>query len=167
MQVLIIRHAIAVDHGTPPYKTDEERPLTPKGVRRMKLAAAGIARVVPSLDALYTSPLVRAVETARLVAEAYEGSPKPEVADVLAPGHGAAAVGRWLRSLGRDDVVGLTGHEPGCSELLSHLLVGDTSLGVEFKKGAAALVDVGWGQRGHQAMLLWFASPALLRATGE
>jgi phosphohistidine phosphatase len=165
MRVLIVRHAIAADRGDPGFGRDEERALTPKGARRMRQAAAGIARVVPRPEALHTSPLVRAVETARILAEAWGGSPGPETAAVLAPGHSPAEVARWLKGLGAE-ALALVGHEPGCSELLSYLLVGSAALGVDFKKGGAALVEVGLEQGRPRGALLWLATPRLLRFAG-
>ena len=70
MKVLIVRHGIAVERGTPPFERDEERPLTPKGAERMKQAAAGIVRAVEAIETVFASPLVRARETADILARA-------------------------------------------------------------------------------------------------
>ena len=42
MELMIVRHAIAVDHGDPAYKRDEDRPLTPEGMHKFRLAARGL-----------------------------------------------------------------------------------------------------------------------------
>src|SRR5258706_16007485 len=87
MQLLVVRHARAEDReafaatGQP----DSERPLTAKGIRRMKKAARGLHTLVSSIDLLATSPLRRAVETARIMADLYGGIPCIE-RDELAPG---------------------------------------------------------------------------------
>ena len=63
MKVLIVRHAIAVPSGTPDID-DRDRPLTPRGRKRFRKAAQGLACILPRPDALFTSPLPRALETA-------------------------------------------------------------------------------------------------------
>ena len=63
MKLLLIRHATAVPSGTPGIP-DDERPLTAKGKKKFRLAARGLARIVRRPDALLTSPLPRALETA-------------------------------------------------------------------------------------------------------
>ncbi|HSD65172.1 MAG TPA: histidine phosphatase family protein, partial [Vicinamibacteria bacterium] len=70
MQLLIIRHAIAAERGTPGIP-DEERPLTPEGETKFREVAKGLARLVARPDALLTSPLLRARQTAAIAAEAW------------------------------------------------------------------------------------------------
>src|SRR5262245_21183379 len=65
MRLLIIRHAIAVPRGTADIP-DDERPLTKRGRRRFRTAAAGLARVVKRPDFVLSSPLPRARETAEI-----------------------------------------------------------------------------------------------------
>jgi phosphohistidine phosphatase len=168
MKLLIVRHAIAAERveGAAGV-SDEKRPLTDKGVRRMREAASGLQRLVERPDAIYTSPLVRAVDTARIVAEAWgRVGPKPEKTDLLAPGHPAAEVVRWLRTLSQDRTVAVVGHEPNCSELLSLLLAGGPGLTVDFRKGGAALIDLPAHGAHARGVLLWFAPPRILRLAG-
>src|SRR4051812_43352517 len=74
MRLLLIRHARAEDRRTfaRTGKSDDQRPLTADGIRRMTKAAHGLHKLIPAIDLLATSPLRRAVETARIVAEIYE-----------------------------------------------------------------------------------------------
>ena len=69
MRLLVVRHAIAVPHGTPEIPEDE-RPLTPKGEKRFRVAARGLARICRRPDVLLSSPLVRARQTADAEAQA-------------------------------------------------------------------------------------------------
>ena len=69
MRLLIIRHAAAVERGTPGLG-DDDRPLTPKGKSRFRAAAKGLARIVARPDVLLTSPLPRARQTAEIAARA-------------------------------------------------------------------------------------------------
>src|SRR5439155_23799609 len=70
MRLLIVRHGIAVAHGTPKVPEDE-RPLTPRGAKRFRAAARGLARICRRPDVLLTSPLVRARQTADIAADAW------------------------------------------------------------------------------------------------
>jgi phosphohistidine phosphatase len=165
MQVLIVRHAIAVERGLAPYDKDEERPLTERGKWRMRDAARGLARLVDRPDAIYTSPLVRADETARILAKAFGGRPEPTTTELLAPGHTPAEQTRWLATLGGGEVVALVGHEPSLSELILYL-VGAPGMHLDLKKGGAALIECEATAGRGRGILAWFATPRLLRAAG-
>src|SRR5206468_1373417 len=87
MHLLVVRHARAEDRETfaATGEADSKRPLTGKGIRRMKKAARGLRSLVPKIDLLTSSPLRRAVETARIIADAYGGIRFIQ-RDELAPG---------------------------------------------------------------------------------
>ncbi|MGH7321735.1 MAG: SixA phosphatase family protein, partial [Candidatus Rokuibacteriota bacterium] len=84
MKLLLIRHAIAVPRGTPGIP-DDHRPLTPKGERRFRKAARGLARIMRRPTALLTSPLPRARRTAEIAAKAW-GRIKPTTESALVSG---------------------------------------------------------------------------------
>ena len=163
MRVLIVRHAIAVSRGTPGFEVDADRPLTPKGIRRMRRNALGLRRLVTGLEIIHSSPLARAAETAALVAAAWAGQVKVETSPALAPGAGPAAVLRLLRSGPAGRTVGLVGHEPGCSALVAFLLTGHQVAEFEFRKGGAALLEVSEDGGRMRGRLLWHLSPRILR----
>jgi phosphohistidine phosphatase len=68
MLIVLLRHGIAEDPAAD--VADDDRRLTRKGHRRMKVVARALARLIPNVDAIYSSPLVRAYETAEHVARA-------------------------------------------------------------------------------------------------
>jgi len=159
MQLLIIRHAIAVPRGTP-GTPDEERPLTPEGEVKFREAAKGLAGLVGRPDALLTSPWLRAKQTAAIAAAAW-GHVEPVETAALAGGSFAeqAAV---LDHYPEDATVVIVGHEPWLSELLSRLLGTRHEDRLEFKKGGAALLDVP-GRLAEGGRLVWFLPPKVLR----
>jgi phosphohistidine phosphatase len=119
MKILLIRHAIAVPHGTPGF-TDDERPLTPKGEKRFRKAARGLAAIVRCPHALLSSPLPRALQTAEIAAAAW-GDVEVTVAPAFAHGH----IDEQLETLAGypdDALVAAVGHEPHMSALLARLL---------------------------------------------
>jgi len=67
MMLYVLRHGVAEEVG--PEGTDGSRRLTPGGRRKLRAAAAGMRALGVTFDAILTSPLVRAAETAVIVAE--------------------------------------------------------------------------------------------------
>jgi phosphohistidine phosphatase len=163
MRLIIIRHAIAVERGTPDI-ADEERPLTRKGERRFRAAARGLARIEARPDVLLTSPLPRARQTAEIAAQAW-GKIKPKKADVLGGGSFAEVAG-ILDKLPRDITVAVVGHEPDVSELLAAILGSKDTAAFAFKKGGVATVEVA-GPLGQGGALVWAMPPRLLRRIGK
>jgi phosphohistidine phosphatase len=162
MQLLIIRHAIAVERGTPGMR-DEDRPLTPEGETKFAEVAKGLAGLVDRPDALLTSPLLRAKQTAALAAAAW-GRIEPKETAALAGGpfeEQAAVLDRYPR----DATVAVVGHEPHLSDLLARLLGSRHDDRLAFKKGGAALVDVP-GRLAGGGQLVWFLPPKVLRKLG-
>jgi phosphohistidine phosphatase len=141
MQLLVIRHAIAAerDEFNQTGQPDEERPLTAKGRRRMKHAARGLKRLVPSLDLLATSPLSRAQETARIVARQYPDL-EPQLVAELTPSAQLGRLLEWVAARGTDDTVAIVGHEDGLSTFVSWLISGRPESHLLLKKGGACLV---------------------------
>ncbi|MCI0412673.1 phosphohistidine phosphatase SixA [bacterium] len=156
MRIFILRHAIAEDSAK---GGDSQRALSEEGRRKMRDAAAGFARLELEIDAIYSSPLVRAVQTAEILARAISYSAKIETMQELAPGHSPESVGNRLRSLKKSGNIVLSGHEPNCSELASFLSGGAQ---IEFKKGAICLIETESTTAG-SGILIWHLSPQVLR----
>lgn len=163
MKLLIVRHAIAVERGTPGVP-DDERPLTPEGKKRFGKAARGLARVVPRPDAVLTSPLPRARETAEIAARAW-GRVRVRAEEALRDGD-TPALEATLGSRGDDALVAIVGHEPHLSALLARLLDSRRSDRLAFRKGGAALVDVP-GPLTEGGHLIWFLPPKVLRQLAD
>jgi phosphohistidine phosphatase len=160
MRLVIIRHAVAVPRGTPDME-DDDRPLTPKGRKRFRQAARGLAAVLKRPEALLTSPLPRARQTADLAAKAW-GKVKVSETPALAGGT-FENLALTLAPFGKNDTVAVVGHEPDLSELLARLLGTPHDDRLTFRKGGAALVDVP-GPLQEGGSLVWYVTPRLLRA---
>jgi len=164
MQLLLIRHAIAEDRdvwaGT--GNSDDERPLTDEGRGKMALNAKGIRSAVETIDLLVTSPLVRARQTAQIVADAFKLT-RLETTKTLAPDAALADFVEWLEKHGDMRVVAAVGHEPHLSTLATWLLTGVEESRVELKKGAACLIDFGKEPVLAGGRLRWSIAPAQLR----
>jgi phosphohistidine phosphatase len=158
MRLYLIRHASAVPSGTPGIP-DDERPLTPRGEKRWKRAARGLARVLKRPDALLSSPLPRAWRTAEIAAAAW-GRVDAQPTEALADGD-LEAWSALLGAYGPDARVALVGHEPHLSSLLARL-VGGNAVRMPFKKGGVAVVDV-TGPLSGGGTLVAVLPPGLLR----
>ncbi len=164
MQLLIVRHAIAEDRDqhAASGQDDALRPLTREGRMKMKQAAEGLRELVKTLDVLATSPLVRAVQTAEIIAAVF-GKPKPVHVPALAPGQPPEETAAWLRGLHDPGTAAVVGHEPDLGILVGWLVAGTASSVIDLKKGAACLLDVHGRPAAGQATLLWALTPGQLR----
>ena len=163
MRICLVRHAIAEERGSA-WPDDSLRPLTADGRKKMRAAAAGIARLVqPTI--ILTSPLTRAVQTAEILGDTWDLH-RFHVSDALAEGDDENLLADIL-SL-RADALAAVGHEPFISATLSFLLTGDRrSVSAPFGKGAAACVEFEGEPRAGEGTLLWFMQPSALRLLGR
>jgi phosphohistidine phosphatase len=159
MKLLVVRHAIAVPHGTPGV-ADNDRPLTPEGETKFREAARGLARILDAPDALLTSPWLRARQTAAVAAEAWD-APPPKLTPALASGSFDEQA-RVLDAYPEDATVAIFGHEPWVSELVARLVGTRASDRLTFKKGGAALLEIP-GRLAGGGLLVWYLPPRLLR----
>jgi phosphohistidine phosphatase len=168
MMLLLIRHGPAGDREAwrALGKDDFLRPLTADGRARTRAAAKGLARVADRPQALATSPLARAIQTADQVARAF-GVEAAEELQAVVPGGAPAEVMPWLTARAKLDLVALVGHEPQLGKLASWLLSHSTTPFLQLKKGGACLLDLGRRPRAGSARLLWMLSPAQLRRLGR
>lgn len=160
-ELYLIRHAIAAERGDA-WPDDDKRPLTEDGIDRMRKAARGLARLDVSIDIVFTSPLVRARQTAEILAAALETRPSLVAIESLAPGAAYAALMADLEKHGRRNRLALVGHEPGLGELAGRLL--GSRHAIEFKKGAICRIDIDQIPPAGPGELRWFVTPRILRA---
>jgi phosphohistidine phosphatase len=160
-ELYIVRHGIAVDPGTPGIP-DDERPLTPKGEKRMRQIARGLRMLNLKVDRIITSPLPRARATAEIIADALDARKILETTNVLQTGSSAATVERWLRERTEERLM-IVGHNPTLSDLLSLLVLGSTQpLICDLKKGGVAALGQNGGAKDLYE-LHWIAPPRLIR----
>ena len=159
-ELYLIRHAIAAERGAE-WPDDTKRPLTHKGIARMREVVEGLADLGVELDLILTSPLLRARQTADLVHQGLGGSTPLEETTVLAPGGAPADVIELLRAHGKAKAVALVGHEPDLGRLAA-FLVGARAPFL-FKKGGVCRIDFEKLPPAPPGTLVWFAQPKMLR----
>src|SRR5205085_10560847 len=117
MQLYVVRHGIAVDGGE--GMPDASRPLTEKGRRRFQKTARAFGKLGHKLDLILTSPLVRAVQTAEILAGATNYG-EVGVLEELDPKFGVEAVRAAIEArAGKARAVAIVGHEPQLSAVLA------------------------------------------------
>jgi phosphohistidine phosphatase len=169
VKLLIIRHAIAEDQEewAKTGNSDDVRPLTEKGQRRMARVARGLHAAVKSIDVLAASPLVRAQQTAAIVAAEYGDHPI-ETTPVLVPETPLIDFVAWLTERAEHAVVAVVGHEPQLGVLATWLISGVQESRIELKKGAACLIEFDEAPKEGTGRLRWSMAPAHLRTlTGD
>jgi phosphohistidine phosphatase len=168
MNILIVRHAIAEDRMifAASGKSDEFRPLTDRGRERMRLGASGLKSLAPEIHHLVSSPLVRAMQTADILAEVYPEAER-HTAEVLSPGDEPEQVVEQISQYPQEETIALVGHEPDLSELIAWLTCGSRFGYLRFKKGAACLLESVGRPGAASAELVWALTPKQLRRLGR
>ena len=164
MNIGFFRHGIAVPHGTPGV-AESDRPLTPEGRKKTAQAAKGLRRLDLGFDAVYTSPLPRAQQTAEILADSLRlGAPK--VLDALLPGRPGRHLLDEVRSLAAKAPL-LVGHEPQLSASVSLAVCGAAKGSFELKKAGLALVRFERRPAVIRGALILLLSPSVLRKAGR
>jgi phosphohistidine phosphatase len=159
-KIYLVRHGIAADRGDD-WPDDAKRPLTSKGVARMRQIVRGLRHLDIVLDLVLTSPLVRARQTAALLVEGLKPVPTLVVTPALTPGTPPAQTAEALAEFRKARRVALVGHEPGIGELAAWLVGANTP--VPFKKGGICRIDVASFPPTGSGQLIWLATPRMLR----
>ena len=133
MRLLLVRHGEAA-----PGEPDALRPLTPRGQEQARELGAALVHEGVCPDALLTSPLLRARETAEALGRATGVPVTPD--ERLEPGATAADVRAAIE--GRGDVVVVVGHQPDCGRIAAELQGGTEP---PFPAGALVVIELpGW-----------------------
>lgn len=161
IRIYLVRHGIAAEPADVPFLDDASRPLTDKGRHRFQRLARAFARLGEAPDFLFTSPLVRAVQTAEILAGALDLGDVQVLPDLRPEG----SLGRLLAEVGRrvkdEQGVALVGHDPLMSQLVSALgdLAKEQAAKVEFRKGSIVRIDVGALPSGRPSQPRWWMRP--------
>lgn len=143
-QLWLLRHGEAVPHESKP---DFDRELTARGERQSAAAGEALARLGVEFAACYTSPLVRAAETADLACKAL--NVEAERREAIGKGFDVDVVRDLLAEHGEDERILVVGHNPSFEQVVLDL----TGARVDFKKGGVAAIRVTAGRGDLLALL--------------
>jgi phosphohistidine phosphatase len=160
MQIYFLRHANAGEAKLSPTK-DEQRPLDKLGIEQCHIVGRALAALKVELDAVISSPLIRARQTASIVAEAIGHKEKIVTDDALRPEASFEQFEQLLARHGGKETIMIVGHRPSQTEFLNRLVADADSERIDFKKGTIARVDK---DDGRAAVLKWIMPPKVVRA---
>jgi phosphohistidine phosphatase len=153
MKLYLLRHGKA---DWPDWKgSDDQRPLTDEGIDEMRLVAIALKRLKVTPDVILSSPLPRALRTAKLAAASL-GAPVEERPE-LKPGFGRGDCDTLLITRPGADVM-LVGHEPDFSNIIRSFTDGR----VKLSKAAVAAIEFG-GELTAPRLLWLFPAKMLIR----
>lgn len=168
MNIYIIRHAIAVDEGTPGYESDSERPLTDKGRKKMRQIAKALRHLGVQFDLIISSPYVRACETAEILAEVFKMKNKIVFSDNLIPLENPELVIGEINEKHPVGSLAVVGHEPHLSALVGLLTAESAKVEITLKKGGVCHLSADdLHHRDHRATLEWLLTPGILMAIAD
>ena len=152
-QLWFLRHGEAVPHES---KSDADRELTARGGRQAVAAGGALARLELELAAAYTSPKIRARDTARIACRTL--NVEPQEVEWLASGFDAEKALELVVGADAEARILLVGHDPDFSQAIHDL----TGARVDLKKGGVAAVRV----EGRGGTLIALLRPRELESIG-
>lgn len=160
MIIYFLRHASAGQKRANP-KQDEKRPLDKLGIEQSRYMGLLLASIDTQVEAIISSPLKRATQTAALVGNEIGYDGKIHLEAVLRPEADFEAFRALLRKYAKSEAVMVVGHNPSLSEFCSLLLTAGGDDGViDLKKGAVARLEYS-GKK--NAVLEWCVTPKMAK----
>jgi phosphohistidine phosphatase len=134
MDIYFIRHGIAVDPSE--YEHDRDRPLTEKGREKMGLVAQKLKRIGVNFNVIFTSPLVRAQQTAQVLLEMGLSSAVEEFIALSPGGNLQEFLQTWAESdYGKTEgAIAIVGHQPDLTDWAEQLIWGEIKEKLILKK---------------------------------
>ena len=171
MELYLFRHADAFPKDPDRWPHDRKRPLTPEGEEEFRLAARGLARMVPRAEVILSSPARRAWQTAELLSE-LDSWPAPKPLPVVAASRRRASPEKATLALGdyaEAKYVAVVGHKPRLQELAAYLLTGEEDgLEIKIRKGGVMCIRFDGAPAPRTGKLRWLLTPkALLFLAGK
>jgi phosphohistidine phosphatase len=157
-----MRHGIAED-CTADVPDDASRALTPEGKEKMREIAEGLDRIGVELDWVVSSPLDRAQQTAKIVAQTLSTKPPIELCEALEPGGSFEKLVAFLARHPERRRIMVVGHEPDLGENAARLIGAGRGANMPFKKGGCCLVTFTDTPLNSPGRLIWWMTPAMMR----
>ena len=163
MIVYFVRHASAGQRKLSPKK-DEKRALDAEGVHQCTQMGRILSAMQVSVDAVISSPLKRATQTASFIANEIGHEGKLNLENALRPEAKYDHFRDMLRKYSKFEALMVVGHNPNLSEFLGRMVVSNSDRAyIEFKKAAVAKVE----SQQKKSVLQWLLTPRLATASAE
>ncbi|TKB71154.1 MAG: phosphohistidine phosphatase SixA [Nitrospira sp.] len=166
MDCVLLRHGIAVERDE--WEGSEaDRPLTEEGAKRVAQAVAGLNRLDVQPTHILSSPLLRAIETAKIVRRSLLVRSAVQIVDELLPDASPDRLLSILHDLPPESCVVCVGHEPQLGIAASVLLSGRATASFPMKKAGACLIELSIPVKPGRGALRWWLTPRQLRSMGR
>lgn len=159
IRIYILRHEEAVDTKAI-GGLDRDRTLTPAGEESAAASARGMVRLGVKPDRIWTSPYLRASQTARIAATELGMTDRVEEFDELTSGANPAEIAGLIERKIEKGSVMIVGHNPDFEALIGWLISARTEAAVNLKKGALALVHANPPMKPGCGTLRWLLIPS-------
>ncbi|MFL5242503.1 MAG: phosphohistidine phosphatase SixA [Gemmataceae bacterium] len=158
MDLYLIRHADAKPLGEDNVHEDANRALTETGHAQAKAVGAAFQRLGKRINAVVTSPLLRARQTAEgVIGELDKPAPELLTSQDLGPGGKRRKLSRFLRNQG-SEVIALVGHQPDLNHYAAWL-IGSKKAQIDLEKAGVAYIHCPDGPRKKGGILTWLVTP--------
>lgn len=161
MELFFVRHAHAEEgKGV----DDHHRRLTDEGVKAAKAVADLFNKLGIHPTRLYSSPRIRAKQTAEIIAETLKLT--VELREEVNFGFNVPGVDHLMQDAKDQDVVMFVGHEPSMSATIGEIIGGQTPARIQVKKSGFARVEI-TSRKPLRGELVWLVAPRLLGGVSE
>jgi phosphohistidine phosphatase len=158
-ELIFFRHGIAED-----IVPDRERPLTEDGIRKTRAAAEGLKKMAIPFDRIFTSPWIRAAQTAAILSEVLMVAEPEEMQELAGDRTTSDLLKAIKQSQGRSFL--LVGHQPLLGDAVANLL-GAGNCEIDLRKSGACAIQVDGIPPKKPAVLKWLLTSKQLRAAAK
>jgi phosphohistidine phosphatase len=162
MNLYLMRHAEALDLEAANVDRDADRPLSDKGQRQAARVGMALARLDVELDAVLTSPLVRARKTAQIVLKFMHANVAIRALEALAPNERAEVLWQTIAKEEAENML-VVGHLPSIGNLARSLLGSMAEQPLRFHKATIAALRCEPGDGTPRVSLEWMLSPVVAK----
>ncbi len=159
MNLYLMRHANAGLARENPL-LDAKRSLIKEGKEQCMLMARILGALNVQVDAILSSPLKRAMQTAQFVGTELGYDAKVEICPALAPDADYPSFQDMLAKYADREGVLAVGHNPNLFQFLGHMITGNGGASIRLRKGSVARIDLA----NHPPRLHWLVDPRMARA---
>ncbi|MBI4352343.1 MAG: phosphohistidine phosphatase SixA [Candidatus Omnitrophica bacterium] len=163
MELYFLRHGQAVEKDAGGFRNDAERPLALQGLKQMERTGEGMRRLGFSFDKVFSSPYLRARQTAQAVVKGLKENVKIEPSECLVPDADFKDFCGFLKKTRVGKRVLLVGHEPSLGTFVSRLISGGDHAKIDIRKGSLCRVDVFEEENACRGELKWLLIPEIFR----
>jgi len=158
-----LRHGDAGNRLSDPIK-DTKRQLTVSGKKEVVEIAKSLKKLGVKFNIIFSSPLSRAFQTAKIIAEEYKFKKQIEQSEELKPNGSKDFLYNKLNKLNIDSVILIVGHEPYLSSMINDIISNNkNSNNILLKKAGLSRIRITSTVPKLKGELRWLLTPRILK----